>query len=195
MKDAKTIRSGAALGLVSEIAADGTVHFQKPKDASLHPRQNPHPDVEHIGREFRRVVEAAENEAIFGKSALGPRKDALADAPLRIVGLVGVRQINDLFAIGMPVFRDHPGIRDDIIHEGGAHGAGKSQIIHLNGRRPAGEYARPHHAEIAVQIDQDVDFRAADEIGDRLVRLRRNIGENVESGFEARASRFCRLAP
>ena len=63
---ANTRRSGAnaaRLGLALKIARRGGVGLGQPQHAAFDRLQQPHPDVEHLGRELVAVVEAAEDEA------------------------------------------------------------------------------------------------------------------------------------
>src|SRR5258708_38675613 len=78
-------------------------------------------------------------------------------------------------------------IDDDIIHEIGTHGAGKTQIIRLHRRRTMRKDRRTAAFGEAHQIDGDISFASLHERRNVCVALPADIYEPVKSPVKARA--------
>src|ERR1700722_13767584 len=71
-------------------------------------------------------------------------------------------------------------IGDNVVEELGAERPRESEIIDLNGCWPPREYAGAAISGISVQIDQNIDFRLPDEIGDFLIAFRSDVDDPIE---------------
>ena len=97
---------------------------------------------------------------------------------------VAVRHENDLFAEeGEIVFRDYRPVGDDVVDIGRAHRAGIAHVVDLNGSGPPRQDIEPVVGREAHQVDGDIDLTAAQELGDLLIGIARNIDEMLECVF------------
>ncbi len=78
-------------------------------------------------------------------------------------------------------------IGDDVIHEIGTHGAGKTQIIRLHRRRPVGKNRRTAAFGEAHQIDSDIGFVSLHERRNVRIAFPADIDEPVKSSVKPRA--------
>ena len=92
-------RDAARFGLTLKIVHGIGIVFEQPEHASRNFAQQPHPEGENLRRDFVIVVEAAEDEARFGQARLAAREPVVGDCAPRIVALIAVRQIGDLFGV------------------------------------------------------------------------------------------------
>src|SRR5882672_2805354 len=76
-------------------------------------------------------------------------------------------------------------IGDEIIHEVGAHGAGKAEIIRLNRGRPMGKNPRTAAFGKAHQVDGDIDFHLLDESGNIRIAFPADVDEAVKGTSHA----------
>src|SRR4029077_12565918 len=127
------------------------------------------------------VVERAKDEPLGRQPAVRSRWSAIGDHPPRIVRLIAVRQINELFGeVACGTGWDNEVVDDRIVDEIRAHGAGIPKISNLYGRGAIAQDSGPVFSCIALQIDRDVYFHAVDLPGRLLVRQRTDIVEAIE---------------
>ena len=106
-RGAKTSRSASTprrLGLLAQVSLR-PIRCPAAARARFPPRacRMPHPAIEHIRRDLVAVVEAAEHEAVVRQAEFRPRRiGASAMVRLRVVDLVGIRQIGDLLGVIRP---------------------------------------------------------------------------------------------
>ncbi|GCC43192.1 hypothetical protein chiPu_0026934, partial [Chiloscyllium punctatum] len=117
----QALRSDAARDrLLAQICARLGVGFEQPQHAALDAAEDPHPPVEHAGRDLVVVVEAAEHEARRSQPHLAARKHAIGDDALVVIGLIAVGQSHHLLAVEFAmVVRDYGPIGDDVVDERG----------------------------------------------------------------------------
>ena len=140
------------------------VAFHQPQHAAIDRFQDPHPQGEHVGREFVALVEIAEDEVLRRQAMFAADGAAFGNGAPVVIDLIAVRQPDHLFGVEFPLrFGDHNPVGEDVIDIGRAQRAGKTKIINLDGRGPLGEYTHPLLAEIAIEIDQDVDLLLEDQ--------------------------------
>ena len=97
---------------------------------------------------------------------------ARAIVRFRVVHLIAVRQMNDLFGIvRLLVEREDDRVGDDVVDEVRPCRAGKSEIAHLDRRRTKCQDAEARMLGMTVQVDRDVDLKIVDELRDLLVAL------------------------
>ena len=175
----------ARRGLPAQVGLGFRIVLQQPEHAVGHPPEDSHPAIEHRRHDLVVVVEAAKDESILRQSQHRPVEDGFGDAPLAVIGLIAIRQINHLLLVAGPVsFRNHPPVRDDIVHVSCAHGAGETEIVHLDRGRAPRKDVGPALAEIAVQIDENVDLPLANG-GDRpLVAQVPDADESMNRSFD-----------
>src|ERR1019366_4648316 len=97
-------------------------------------------------------------------------------------------QSHHFFAIkAVFALRNHGRVGHDVIDIVRAQRAGKTQIIDLNGGGAQGEEIHPHLAEIAVDIDQNVDVVGDDGGGGIVVGQGSDGNEFVETSHHTLA--------
>src|SRR3974377_2425446 len=121
--------------------------------------QESYPDAEHLGRDLRVVIEAAEHTHFLRKPGFLSRWGPLGDFPLGIVDLIAIRQVNDLLRIKrLVVERHYRLVGDNVIDELGPHRTGKAEIAPLDRRRTIRKNARPRILRVSVQITPNADL-------------------------------------
>ena len=161
----------ARLRFPAEIGLGALIVQPQPQHAAFDPGKQSHPDIEFGRRKFVAVVERTEDDTVFRQSQLPAREHPLGGGAPVVRGEIAVRQIEDFFGEESLVRLGHdPAVGEDVIHEIRAHGAGKAEIIDLDGRRAAGENIRTGILGVAHQVDGDVDAHFARQRRDtRLV--------------------------
>ena len=99
-----------------QIGQCGRIFRNKPKHTVWNYRKEMHPDVEHRQCDLVKAVEAAEHEPGWRQCVFYSVRQYVRYAPVRVVGLVAVRYIND--ALGVPALlglRNEPAIGEDVI--------------------------------------------------------------------------------
>ncbi len=130
------------LRIPPQVANRGGVALQEPQHAALDLAQQPHPRIEHRRRDLVIVVERAEHKSGLGQPRLRPGWRILTDGPLRIIGLVRIRQVNNFLRVrGVLVFGDNEPVGKDVIDIVHAHRARIAEIIDLNRRRSKRQYS------------------------------------------------------
>src|ERR1051326_1222042 len=95
--------SGA--GLSPKICGRILVVMKQPKDAVFGQRQNPHPGIKCRWQNFLTAIEAAKYEGALRQAGITPRNGIRRYGACGIVGLVCVRQVDDLLGIKLAMLR------------------------------------------------------------------------------------------
>ena len=159
-REDEALRVDAANLRLAPQIADGRIIVgarQQPEHRIRHGRENRRPRVEHLRIELVRLVEAAEHRAGLRQSKRAAR-GRLADRPLAVVDLIGVRQHGDrLRVVGHVLDRRHDGVADQVVDERGAERPRVTQIVDLDRRRPPRQHDRRRVLRVALEIDENVD--------------------------------------
>lgn len=113
--------NAAGLRRVAEIAHRADIRIKQPQAAILGLPQEPHPNVEDVGGYLERIVERAENHALFGQTAFGAGRNTIGYFSLRIIGLISVGKTNNFFrVIGLMIGWNYHVVGNDVIEIVGA---------------------------------------------------------------------------
>ena len=125
--------------------------------------------------------ETAKNKTVVWQSDFMSRWRRARNLSFRVIDLITVWQMHDLFSVKWLLFERHNGlVSNDVVNEIGAHRARITEIAHLDGAGPSGEDAGARIRGETIQIDGDIDLQAADKLRDLLVALLANIDEAVK---------------
>src|SRR5436309_2100583 len=140
--------------------ASRAVLLQYPQNAPRHPREKPHPDIEHRRQDLVAVVEAAKDEALLGQPGLDPGRRALGDPSPRIVCLVRPGKVDDALRVKrLVLFGENELVRDDIVDQVGSQGPWIAEISGLNRGWPVRKDAWPGMSRVTHQAHRDVHFQ------------------------------------
>ena len=163
-------RDAVPCGFLSQVVVAGAKAFERPENRSGNVVQEPHPDLEHLGRDLVGGVEGAEDEAVLGEAAVTPGDDLVRDGTFAVVGLIRVRHADDvLVVIGLRTGRQNEVVGDDVVDEGRAHGSRIAEKVDLDRSRAERHDFGAGSTRVALEIDQDVDLVFLDFIGGVLV--------------------------
>ena len=100
------------------------------------------------------------------------RRRVFRHRPFIVVDLITLRQPDHLLGIERAtVLGNDRGIGKNVIDVIGRHGSRIAEIIHLDRRGAARQHIDPAVRGEALEIDQDVYFQPANELGDVLIAL------------------------
>ena len=88
----------------------------------------------------------------------------MRNGALVVIGLVAAGKKDQILAVmALLGRRGDDAVGDEIIDVRRSQGVGKAQVIDLYRRRAPGENPYPHRAEIAVEIDENINLLIADD--------------------------------
>jgi hypothetical protein len=153
------------LGVGAEAGVDFGGLGEEPEDALGTVAEDFEPALEGGRGDFVGGIKAAEDGARGGQAGLGAGDWGLRSGAFAVVGLVA-GEVEDFFRVVDFVFRgDDPGVGEEVMMEGGAHGAGVAEPVDLDGGGAEGEDAGASGAGVAVEVDEDFDAIGSDAFG------------------------------
>src|ERR1700723_1331258 len=160
--------------------------LKKPEHAIVYLRKNSHPAIEKFRQNLVIIVETAEHKTVLGQPTFRAAKITRSDLLLSIIRLITIWQIDHLFRIVRFIsFRNYLPIGNDIIHIAGAQRPRKPEIVHLNRGRSLRKHLCSVLAEIAIQIDQNVDLIVANGSDCRCIVKLADVDNSVDRGIDA----------
>src|SRR5580658_1549420 len=131
----------SGLRFPAQVVRGNGIVLQQPQHTALDALQDAHPAIEHLGSDLERVVEAAEHEALRRQAQFRTGELPVSNTPSAIVGLIAVRQRNDLLLIEASalLWNENP-VSDDVVEVRGTERTGIAQIVHLDRSGPVREY-------------------------------------------------------
>src|SRR5206468_1016103 len=130
----------------------------------------------------------AEDEPGLGQPGLRAGRRARCNTPLRVVDLIGIRQIHDLFRVIPKMLLGYDDtIGNDVVDELGAHRSGVTEVAHLNRRRTAHKYFWTGIVGESFQVHGDVDFQVSKEPRYFAIALMANVDKSVKGAPQTRS--------
>ncbi len=173
--------------LAQQVLLRVRVPRQHPQHRARRVGEDARPQVQHVGRQLVRLVEAAQHDGVVGQAQLGTRRAGRQRAR-GVVGLVAAVELGDVFGVvrGVGQRRDDA-VAHEVVDERRAGGGRVAEIAGLHRRGPVGHQLHAAVARMALEVDQDVDAVVANALGHGAVAGLAHIDEVLAGGAHAAA--------
>ena len=154
--------------------------------------QQPHPDIEHLGRKLVAAVEGAEDEPL-GRQPRSAAGEGGFHPGRRVRRHEAIGQTYDAFSEEfLAAGRDHGFVGNEIIDVRRTKRAGIAEIRNRERRRTPGENFRPCLVGIAAEIHRDVDLEVRQQLRDFQIAVLPHFDKLAKRAFQSLANRALR---